>query len=1140
MRFLCALLFALSFFLANTTLAQQKNYEPTMLWRISGKGLQKPSYVFGTMHLKDKRIFNFGDSVYAAIQQTEGFANEVDFNEIVGYYLNQLFDQIENDRAINEIMSEEEIKKNEDALFKRFKKSARSIRSRDIAKEKNKWLSESMQKGEMETFIDAYLLNLARRQGKWLGGIEDLGDQINTINKIDVKMILSEDNTTTREDMIKMYAAQDLNGIVSFFNTVDSSYTDALLTRRNIKMARRMDSLSAQRTMFFAVGAGHLAGDSGVINLLRAKGFTVEPVISKTQTPAEKYKYDAQPIQWQTSTHTDGYYTIEMPGKPASIKYLGLIEIKCLLDFSNMSGYCAMATVNTGAAANPDSAIRALAKNILHTKPKKGTRIDRDGAYGLEYKQQRDGYTMRLQVFIKQKTMYVTMYYATKKELLESEDAEHYFKSLKMTPPAEDKLVTYNFTDSAFAYSLTTPAKMELNEKLTQQAATSDDWKIEFYVGQELSTGSYIMLVNKQTKAGSYILSDTTLLNDVYKVALNGYKEIEKKDTLLEGNKAFRFKGKSDDGNYVRLLSYVRNNKNLTIMMITNKENIDNPHLNQLFTSFRLLPEKRMKKSVQYDSCKTFSAYAPQPFLLKQKEESDGQAILLSFDSLLTQTYYITVDTLSKYTFIENDSVYFRNRIDEYYKKDSVLWAKTTVNGKTKGMEALIKNDGDDSYHRIRILLNGNLQYNLISSGNLASVTNNEIDHFYNDFRLLKPSTFNLKTNKVALLIKDLKSKDSATRADAYNEIDDIKFSKSDLPALHTALFDNYQKVFAYGDSFQINRSLGTAISDMQDTATVSYLKKQYTSSEKLRPYIVNVLSDIKSKESYNILADLLLQYPVAEPLDYTAYANFTDSLPLTYTIYPRLITKLTDTNMGPVLAILSQRMLDSSLLTFDKIKQLEPELIKLSEALKPILARDSYYSMGVYNIPELLDTINTPTSLKAIRIYLDAAENYMVKQAALLLIKHDKTVKPEILDRLAADPNYHNSLCTDLKDVGKEDLFPQAYLTQQYFATSSITTTLNEDEDYSYNIEFVKEKTATTIYGKMKFYLYKLSYKGEGDSSAYLGVAGGFDTKDKKPYLQKDMTSAYWEEQYDAAKIDDLFDLWLFMANKPPEKSED
>jgi len=54
----------------------------TLLWKISGNGLIKSSYLYGTMHLTDKRVFQLGDSLYKSIEQTEGFAAELDMNRV--------------------------------------------------------------------------------------------------------------------------------------------------------------------------------------------------------------------------------------------------------------------------------------------------------------------------------------------------------------------------------------------------------------------------------------------------------------------------------------------------------------------------------------------------------------------------------------------------------------------------------------------------------------------------------------------------------------------------------------------------------------------------------------------------------------------------------------------------------------------------------------------------------------------------------------------------------------------------------------------------------------------------------------------------------------------------------------------------
>src|SRR5436305_8160162 len=53
----------------------QKKY-PSLLWEITGNGLKKPSYLFGTMHVSNKMVFHLSDSFYTALQQVDVVALE--------------------------------------------------------------------------------------------------------------------------------------------------------------------------------------------------------------------------------------------------------------------------------------------------------------------------------------------------------------------------------------------------------------------------------------------------------------------------------------------------------------------------------------------------------------------------------------------------------------------------------------------------------------------------------------------------------------------------------------------------------------------------------------------------------------------------------------------------------------------------------------------------------------------------------------------------------------------------------------------------------------------------------------------------------------------------------------------------------
>src|SRR5690242_18834644 len=170
----------------------------------------------------------------------------------------------------------------------------------DIEAEKQKWMQRTLRSGKMKTFLDIYLFDIARREGKWTGGVEDAADQENLeqVSESDIEEFASGGSEEEMNDeideeadyMIHAYVANDLNMIDSISNLEDSAYEDKMLFKRNIKMARRMDSLGRIRSMVFAVGAAHWPGERGLISLLKERGFTVTPVFSSKKLKPSEYK----------------------------------------------------------------------------------------------------------------------------------------------------------------------------------------------------------------------------------------------------------------------------------------------------------------------------------------------------------------------------------------------------------------------------------------------------------------------------------------------------------------------------------------------------------------------------------------------------------------------------------------------------------------------------------------------------------------------------------------------------------------------------------------------------------------------------------------------------------------------------------
>ena len=155
----------------------QNNKSYDLLWRIEGKGMGAPSYLFGTMHVTDSRAFNFSDSVMLAINRCKSFAMEIHPDTMVNVLFNNLFNSDSN-KTIKALFSDAEYNKMAD----RFEEETGL--SLDMINLKYPFFIKSLIPGKSDrhehksTFVDAYLLGIARTLHKDFYGLERAEDQL--------------------------------------------------------------------------------------------------------------------------------------------------------------------------------------------------------------------------------------------------------------------------------------------------------------------------------------------------------------------------------------------------------------------------------------------------------------------------------------------------------------------------------------------------------------------------------------------------------------------------------------------------------------------------------------------------------------------------------------------------------------------------------------------------------------------------------------------------------------------------------------------------------------------------------------------------------------------------------------------------
>ncbi len=281
------LLFIL-FFVTSIGVRAQGN---SLLWEITGNGRTDTSYLFGTIHIRDKRVFDLGDSTYYAIKHTKVLFGELNLQDKAAMKQHASELMMPAGTSLEALLSEAEYKR-----VKKYCKKHIGIYALLINKIKPIYISaiisEDLLKKDEKKPLDLYLQDYASKLGNTIGGIETFEEQLAVVDLISLQeqadMLVEQiDNIDEEkklmEEMLQLYLSESLDDLDRLVkeDTLSQEFNEAILDNRNYVMLSRMEiQMNAQPT-FFAVGAAHLAGNKGLVMLLRKQGYTVRPVKRK-------------------------------------------------------------------------------------------------------------------------------------------------------------------------------------------------------------------------------------------------------------------------------------------------------------------------------------------------------------------------------------------------------------------------------------------------------------------------------------------------------------------------------------------------------------------------------------------------------------------------------------------------------------------------------------------------------------------------------------------------------------------------------------------------------------------------------------------------------------------------------------------
>lgn len=293
-RHIICFLFSLTGFIsANSQSGKPRPLEKSLLWEISGNGLAKPSYLYGTIHMICKDDAALGDSLVAAIERSDRVYFEVDMDNLMEM-LTALKDfKMKNDTTLADLLSKEDYEK-----VKEYMESKSTLLPFSKLETYKPMLASSllMESGigcEESVAMEQLILEVAKKNKKRVEGLETMSYQASIFDSIPYKLqaeqLLKYVNDGGNqsgadkqfEEMIEAYKAQDIEKLGQFVSTDDGGlgdYEDILIYHRNSNWVQKLRTIMPGKSLTIAVGAGHLAGEKGVIKLLRKEGYTVRPI----------------------------------------------------------------------------------------------------------------------------------------------------------------------------------------------------------------------------------------------------------------------------------------------------------------------------------------------------------------------------------------------------------------------------------------------------------------------------------------------------------------------------------------------------------------------------------------------------------------------------------------------------------------------------------------------------------------------------------------------------------------------------------------------------------------------------------------------------------------------------------------------
>lgn len=847
---------------------KEKKY-PSILWEITGNGIKKPSYLIGTMHVSSKMAFNLPDSFYMAVKSAQVVALETNpetwQEDMSKYDLEGGMRSMYNPWGGGVSTPSDYLNSKTLRFFKYDGKLERAMFSNPSTI--NNLLYRSYGNGsadfEEDTYLDMYIYQCGKKWGKKVAGVEDYGESMRLMAEA-YKDAAKEKNRKERSygDMDEEYSPDklqeayrkgdlDLLDSINQYNSFSAAFDEKFLYRRNEIQAHSIDSIIRSGSILFVgVGAAHLPGERGVIEMLRAKGYKLRPVkmgerASKTKDLVDKLRV---PVEFRTVQSDDEFYKVDIPGKFYKTGEDAALEQQQYADMANGSYYMVTRVMTNAWMWNntPDDVLKKVDSLLYENIPGKiltKTPLLRNGYKGYDITNRtRRGDIQRYNIYV---TPFEVLFFkmsGNNDYVRTGEEAKRFFSSiqLKEYKPATEPAGTWKkFSPVYGGFAIDLPHLP--------------------YIGND---GSWIFDAEDKSTAIQYRVIRTDIHNygfaeeDSFDLALMEESFIssefidstlQRKQTNFKGYPALEATFRDKHGSLFDVRFLIQGPHYYTLVAHGRQEH---PDMQRFLQSFEIKPLQYRAARMEKDTALYFSVQTPvfpeekkiklnipmnMGYNDDEDESEDQQLDMGAFRGKLIKNdstgekIHVAFFKTSRFHYAK-DSSRLQRDTGFYYQGDSSWiirkYKKLTLAGNTKVWDMEVSDTGSSRTFWYKVYYKDGVTFTLTSQQDTLTPPSDFIRQFYESFTpsdtLKGLSPF---TKKSSLFFADLQSSDSVVRKKALNAIPDIYLDSTDLPELKKAIMACNWEQRKY---LNTKRDLIAKLGAIKTRAAADYLRDMY------------------------------------------------------------------------------------------------------------------------------------------------------------------------------------------------------------------------------------------------------------------------------------------------------------------------